>query len=407
MFVVSDYIGYGTYSVWDSRDNTNTAILKDELLFLARFVKIKGVNINTGEIDKDAKVKLVNSQSAKAKLLTGDAVDIQLNRDNDEVYISKQVDNGDELRIPEFTTMISSKMIKNHRLLRKVYLPESLTLIEADTFSWDRDLEEVVGLNNVKGIKARAFSSTGIRKVYLTGDKKLGGSIFSNSAVEDVYMSTPYVGAGMFCNCRNLRKLKLDGVKIIKDRAFGYSGAGIEELDLGDDIESIGEKAFYAAKIINDVAFIEPKNNKRLGKACFTMLSAKYIELNDIDKELSDKCFYAVSCEVRNLEHVTKVGDSCFCNASGNKELIFSDRLQEVGAKAFSYCNAETIYLGKNCKKIGNGAFLGAKVTHIDLPEDVELSIGTFSGSDVKTVSYRGNNDIVLCILAQSGVRIV
>lgn len=407
MYAVSEYAGYGTYYVWDSTDNSDTALLKDELLFLATLVRIKGVNTATGEINTEAKKQVLASQSAKAKLTTGTGVSFNVDKDNrNKVRVQVPGTELKVLRIPEYTTIVDKNTYRgNYSKLEEVIFPKSVEVLESRVFAYNRNLKQVSGLNNFKVIKSGAFMYTAIESAKLTGKKKLGSSIFAQCRnLRSIELGVRIVPPSLCSSCVSLSKVIISDAKAIESNAF-RDCREIQYIEVNDEVERI-EKGAFMNCFKESTVFTEPANNEVLGESCFRGANGKII-LNKIPKALPKQCFQWSLATIVGLENVTELGDWCFAFSRGNTKFIFSDKLKKVGECAFSNANICKIDLGNGGVEIGIRAFEHAYITHLDLPSNVKLVRDAMRGSFISTVSYEGNDPDVLRELKNCNIRII
>jgi len=110
-------------------------------------------------------------------------------------------------------------------LIKKVNLPDSVKIIEAEAFRGWENLESINLPDSITEIGEYAFAETNLVGIDLPDQLKT-------------------IRKGMFSNCQNLRRVELpDNLLYIEEEAF-YNCEDLEEIILPDTIKEIGAYAF-------------------------------------------------------------------------------------------------------------------------------------------------------------------
>lgn len=160
------------------------------------------------------------------------------------------------------------------------------------------------------------YGCTSLKKVLLPkGQKSIGDRMFTNcTALEELVLEdeskVTAVKDEAFKGCASLVNLRLSGLRTIGNNAF--EGAQVSDIDL-KNVTNFGERPFF--------------NTKGLSKA--------------------------------DLSSMTSVPDNAFSGCADLKEVIWGDRLINVGDGAFSGCGIETVALPATVRRVYANAFDG------------------------------------------------
>ena len=147
------------------------------------------------------------------------------------------------------TLVVGSEMIRNKKLLRKVYLPNTVMEIKEETFSQCEKLRDVFIPNAVKVLGAGTFCGcTSLESVHLPEKIKI-------------------IPRNLFADCRNLKKCYLsDDIVEIGSRAF--SGCvSMERLWIPKSLAKIGDYAFYNCVSVKEIEI--PRTVVEIGEYAF------------------------------------------------------------------------------------------------------------------------------------------
>eukprot|EP00985_Skeletonema_marinoi_P022912 scaffold14882_cov102-Skeletonema_marinoi.AAC.2 len=129
----------------------------------------------------------------------------------------------------------------------RVRIDESLTVIPANAFRGNLDIEEVKCHDRVKTVRERAFRNCpSLRIVIMPGVEEVEGYAFSNCyALTDVECGKlERIGRSAFRCCESLGSINLPSAKTVGDSAF-YECKALTNVEFGKELESIGGRAFY------------------------------------------------------------------------------------------------------------------------------------------------------------------
>jgi hypothetical protein len=129
-------------------------------------------------------------------------------------------------------------------------IDESVEEIDDDAFRYNRNLRSVVCHNRVLKVGKWAFGNCrSLERVKMPGVKIIEDYAFYEcSSLTHVEFDTlETVGDTVFFRCTSLRWVKMPKVKAIGKIAFMNSG--VEDAELGEDLETIGNGAFWSSKL--------------------------------------------------------------------------------------------------------------------------------------------------------------
>ncbi|MCR5824926.1 MAG: leucine-rich repeat domain-containing protein, partial [Oscillospiraceae bacterium] len=154
-----------------------------------------------------------------------------------------------------------------------------------------------------------------------------------------------------------------DGITSIPAYAFQKTGA--ISVVIGNNVESIGDNAFYNASILSEVIFGE--RVEIIGKYAFTGVSIEDLTLGD---------------------SVVSIGDYAFSNNSLLKTAVLGDGLTAISTGAFANDTSLTnITLGTQVETIGSLAFSGTGLLELELDDSVTtIGSSAFSSSALQRI---------------------
>lgn len=198
-------------------------------------------------------------------------------------------------------------------------------------------------------------------------------------------------------------------VKSIGKYAFHCEASLNEVKFMGNDIQELGENCFRMCRGMNNI--ILPDSINKLGDGCFAECTGlKSVELSNYLKEIPNNCFYRCESlqEINIPDNILNIGACAFQNCTGLKKVVFSinskiktieysawsncarlenvdfpNSLEEISANVFDNCvRLETINLPDSLTKIEYSAFNGcSRLNNVIIPGSVKILAGsTFSG---------------------------
>lgn len=241
-------------------------------------------------------------------------------------------------------------------LLWSVSLPETLTAIGNNAFSWSQNLKSITLPNSLKTIGKGAFASCRI----------LG--LESVSLPETLTEISDY--AFSYCTC--LPSITLPET-LTAIGSYAFEGCeGLTEINLPDAINSIGNGAFSKCTGLTSVSLPEA-----VVEVCDSTFTG---------------CTALTSFSLH--ENLTAIGECAFAGCKKLTKVTLPDNVSTIGAKAFIDCSAiQTVELGSKITKIGEQAFRNCdKVVSITLAALTPPEIGNPSYRDTSSMPWYTQN---------------
>lgn len=252
-------------------------------------------------------------------------------------------------------------------------IPESVTTLQHFCFAYS-NLIEVSGLENVKNIMTGVFFGT---------DMNLDNGIALYTRLSGSGSSAKY-GLSMILD-KSITDYKLmDGTVSIAGDAF-YNCANLVSVDLGNELERIGNSAFSECASLKSIKF--PSTLKYLGSSVFyNCTSLAKVEglgnisfsqgRSDYENFLPDRLFYGCAslAELELPAELTHIGASAFHGCTALTEINLPDTVIGINASAFFNCGITSIKLPARLTEIGTAAFSHSKLEEVDFSACVSLS---------------------------------
>ena len=277
-----------------------------------------------------------------------------------------------ELVLPDGVISIDNNAFTDNNNLKKATIPASVIAIYEKAFGYKDDSTKVEGFTicGFPDTAAQTYAEeNGFNFVPMSGitgdctwefDPGTGIMTISGSGKMDDYIN-PFddESEGKIAPWWDIKDQITavvigDGVTYVGDYAFML--ANTESLTLGKNVNSIGNRAFYANKLTEVVI---PDSVEVIGDYAFSN--------ND---DLADVTFG------RDLQ---TIGDSAFC-ACNLRSVVFPDSVIKIGGFAFSENNdLSSVEFGENLDFIGEYAFLNCDLTEVEIPQSVSfIGYGSF-----------------------------
>ena len=274
--------------------------------------------------------------------------------------------------------------------IKELVIPASVTTIGAYAFSGMAELEtlifeegslitelgtlETAGKEAVTGIGV-FYGSTSLKKVVLPKNLvQIGHNTFEGAGFEtiDLPSTIRFIGAAAFKNCVNLTKADLSTELLtLGDEAF-YGCTKLEQADMYFGLEQIGSQAFAYCKQLKKV-YIPATVTSISGNPFMGCTGVESLELDpdSIDFVLKDGVlydatmytliYYPASLTAETFQFPTtvfEIAPGAFAGAK-LKALTIPDQIKQIPANAFRDSAMESITLHKSITAIGDNAFGG------------------------------------------------
>ena len=271
-----------------------------------------------------------------------------------------------EITIPASVTFIGGYAFKDCASLETVTFAEGSQLTELG-------LREAVAGDHVTGTSIFA-GTTNLKKVVLPENLTLiGAGCFEDSGVAEIDMpiSVTTIGERAFRNCVNIQKAALSpNLVYLGDEAF-YGAEKLEEAPLYFGLEYMGAQAFGCTALKH--AYIPATVTGVSGNPFGGCTAIESLELDEDNKNfvlkdgvLYDKTMYMVICYPANLTAETfEIPETVYEFAAGAfagsklKSMTIPDRFTELPESLFRRSAIESITFHRGIAAIGDHAFDG------------------------------------------------
>lgn len=230
----------------------------------------------------------------------------------------------------------------NNNLATNIVIPDGITSIKDEVFSYWTKLASVTIPDSVTSIDGRAF----YRCTNLTG-----------ITIPDSVTSIDYYAFG---RCDGLTSITIpDGVTTIRNWAFSNCGH-LTSVTIGNSVTNIGDEAFENCKL--ETVTI-PSSVTKIGAKAFDCRSLKQINVVDNNnnyaskdgilytKDFSELLFYPAQNRTANLvlpEGLKKISDKAFASNEYIKSITIPSTVIEIGAKILNKQKVEEIIVDSN-----------------------------------------------------------
>ena len=174
-----------------------------------------------------------------------------------------------------------------------------------------------------------------------------------------------------------------EGVKIIGDGAFQYSGSS--SYVLPNSLEIVGDYAFFENNYDYWKNINFPENLKKIGAYSFKCsIFPEDLYLEDIELGIGAFVYSQVK-KVTFSDYHTTIPAELFRGVSSLEEVVIPNTCIEVGSSAFYGCNIKNINFSENLTKFGAYAFYENKIEELKFNAS-ELIFGENSFGNIRTL---------------------
>lgn len=323
------------------------------------------------------------------------------------------------LSLPASLETIEDQAFYNCTKLNNLTLPDSINTIKSKVFAF-MQLENLTLPNNLREIENDTFENLIVKNITNNSQnqhfKIQNGVLYGNNGTEILHnfdMATTlvidenvsHIVNRAFAGSKNLRRLTIASSSLIIDEEafvnssleyidlsraasvsignYAFSQSMITSLQLGQNIDEIGDSAFRDCKKLT-TANLYDLNLDSLPNDLFsgcTKLSE--ITLPETVKRVGDRAFkdcYALE-SVELPESLAEIGDSCF-NSCLSLSSVTGGAVTKIGSSAFEACRKlSNIVFAQSCETLGRAAFKGCEsILLINLKELTRVEEETFAG---------------------------
>ena len=269
---------------------------------------------------------------------------------------------------------IPAYLCRELTLLNTIVIPNSVTSIGTNAFSFCRGLTKVSIPNSVKTIGNWAFyRCTGLTTV------TIGNSVTS-------------IGNRAFYSCTSLTEVSIpNSVKTIEFRAF-EGCTGLKTVTIGNSVTTIGESAFKGCTSLTEVSI--PNSVTSIGSSVFEDCSGlKTVTIGNSVTTIGDGTFNGctslktVIWNARNVQDTflseTWIPKPPFPDSDRLTEFVFGEEVEYIPAYlCYQLASLKKLVIGNSVTSIGNHAFFCCSgLTEVTIPNSV-TSIGDYAFAD-------------------------
>lgn len=293
----------------------------------------------------------------------------------------------------KFRTSGRNAIVIGYSYAKSIAIPETVdrgyytvTGIDPEAFK-DCTAETITIPSTVRSIGNNAFEGCrNLTTITIPASVESLGTnhlFYGCNALENVTFrcNVPEIGEYMFGRCYSMKSISISPrTTSIGHRAF-YECTALEEIDIPDGVVSIGADAFSYCSALTKASI--GQSVKIIGSDIFLQTSIKelYYDAADCNAYATDNISFPATlesvtigehvnsipagmfyrCNVTSIiipDNVKKIGKNAFLECRALKELTIGRGVEEVGVKAFFYCDALTnVYFNaENCTVFGNGS---------------------------------------------------
>ena len=266
-------------------------------------------------------------------------------------------------------TSIEKGCFKGNTHIREVYLDDSISAMGADAFKDCSNLEKVHISNGVTKFTASAFAGCSSLSEVNIPDAMTD---VSRGLFKDAPLATVYIG-------KNVKNLSPDA--FYKGEVDAFTGLYLKKKVL-ENLVVDGENEQFSA----EGTTLLSKDGKLLIAELGDPVSA---DVPEGVEEIGPMAYEKLSalCRITFPTTLKKIGDKAFAG-TGITHVEFPPSLETVGIQAFSFCRSMTsVEFCEGLKTIGQQAFEGCPIADVFIPATVE-SLG--SDSFVAISTYQG-----------------
>ncbi|MBQ7012704.1 MAG: leucine-rich repeat domain-containing protein [Oscillospiraceae bacterium] len=267
-------------------------------------------------------------------------------------YAFTHCENLTSVTIPAGAEVDSQYLFNDCISLREVHF-SGIETLQTGVFDGCTALETVTGLSSVREVQKNAFlHCESLIKLELPALTSMMENAFAESGIQEIVLG--------------------DGLETLADGAF-HECTRLNSVQLGSGLRSIGEKSFQGCTALKEISL--PDGLGSIGKQAFSRSGLTSLVLPKSVVSLGDMAFDY--CEkLRSVEiyaQVTEIPESCFSHCTRMQTLHLPEGLEIIGSNAFQYCQSLTwVDIPDGVREIGFNAFLYNAMPAVFLPDSLE-----------------------------------
>ena len=329
-----------------------------------------------------------------------------------------RLDNLKNIDIPDSVTNITTLAFYRCNGLVSVQVPGSVTAIKNGTFRECNNLKKVILNEGVAKIEGSAFVfCSSLEQIKLPQSlMSIGSGAFDNctSLISIELPDNAIISSDTFKECKNLSDIVISDTNnnyIVKNgilynknmtRILCYP-AGIKdtEFSVPDTVKTIGDFAFYGAKVLESINI--PDSVTNIGTDAFGECSGlKEAVIPDSMTTMGEAVFYKCTSleKVKLSVNITSPNPAVFQYCSSLKEVVLPESMKFISFFMFSYCKEITnVVLPDKLNSILSSAFQNCdNLKNITVPKNVttiqDYALGYYY--DEQSATYKKYDDFTI-----------
>lgn len=257
-----------------------------------------------------------------------------------------------KLVLPSTVITVNDNAFADCRWLEEALLNKKLDFIGCQAFMNTVSLSQISIPDKVESIGPECFRYSGIRNIKLPKNDNFtviyNKTFFECANLEEVGLpdSIYQIGSGAFACCKSLRRINLDKIKLLCDKAF--EGTALEKITL-------------TARKIGSWVFAQCKNLKEADLSGIT------------DRQINSHLFFECTSLAKvslPKEQIRVFDNNCFYHTA-LEEIVFDAKEVTVRQHAFGFANLKKVVIGETCDNIQmhDYAFHQAEVEEFAVPD--------------------------------------
>lgn len=368
-------------TVVDTDDWVREDYSKKQVLNFAKQVKIRGVDIKSGELYAVDMLRFMKDVIKKFKLagLLPVGVNCEETKDGRTMISSDTGVDGfsfSKLVIPKGIRIINKRAFRRNKLgagaLRTIQIEQGVEDIMEKAFEFCDSVERVFFPSSLNGIGECAFNCCStLSQVVITGNLQ-------------------FIDESAFSQCINLRSFEVYSSKLKKIGYACFMGCNsLESVIVSDLAGSVGREEQFVC----------------LDRSCFKgCKNLRNVDLSSSNRIsiIQEGCFNGCeSLEIVKLPpRLTKMYVACFENCKSLRSVVIPDRVVILSDRAFHDCKSlKSVKLSKSLRGVDASVFAGCtSLESVELSESIEcLDQSCFSGCvSLKSIKLPRNLTLLL-----------
>ena len=301
----------------------------------------------------------------------------------------------EEISIPGTVTTVGNSAFYRCKNLKNIEIPEGVTKIDGSAFIFCSSLEQIKLPQSLVSIGSGAFDNcTSLISVELPDNAIISSDTFKECKnLSDIVISDT-----------NNNYIVKNGILYNKNmtRILCYP-AGIKdtEFSVPDTVKTIGDFAFYGAKVLESINI--PDSVTNIGTDAFGECSGlKEAVIPDSVTSMGEAVFYKCTSleKVKLSVNITSPNPAVFQYCSSLKEVVLPESMKFISFFMFSYCKEITnIVLPDKLNSILSSAFQNCdNLKNITVPKNVttiqDYALGYYY--DEQSATYKKYDDFTI-----------